>query len=228
MLKIHAAGGRLCDGITRRDVLHAGGLGLFGLSLPDLLAAQASPAAKGKRAKACIVLFLMGGPPQHSTWDPKPDADAQIRGDFKPIATNVPGIQIGELMPQLAKQADRLCILRAMSTMDNAHSSSGYYMMTGRPHVPMNFENANPGAPNDWPVMGGVVQRLLRGGHELPASVRLPHRIFNTDGSVWPGQDAGFLGRTADPWLLRCEPAAPGMKIQDFGLPADVPVVAPR
>ena len=226
MLTIRASGGRLCDGLTRREVLHAGSLACLGLSLPELLTAQAqanAPRGKDKRAKSCIVLFLMGGPPQHSTWDPKPDTTDQIRGEFKPIATNVPGIQISELLPRLARQADRLCILRAMSTMDNAHSSSGYYMMTGQPHVPMNFENANPGAPNDWPVMGGVVQRLLRGGRELPAAVRLPHRIFNTDGSVWPGQDAGFLGRNADPWLLRCEPASPGMKLQDFSLPADVP-----
>jgi hypothetical protein len=224
MLTLRATGGRLCDGVTRRDVLHAGSLGLLGLSFPSLLAAQVeSPRKRGKQAKSCIVLFLMGGPPQHSTWDPKPEATEQIRGAFKPIATNVCGIQIGELMPRLARQAHRLCILRAMSTMDNAHSSSGYYMMTGTPHIPMNFENANPGAPNDWPNIAGVVQRLRAEGRDLPAAIRLPHRIFNTDGSVWPGQDAGFLGRNADPWLLRCEPAAPGMKLQDFSLPVDVP-----
>lgn len=224
MFTIRASGARLCDGLTRREVLQVGGLGAFGLSLPQLLAAQGRAAEQpGKRARACIVLFLMGGPPQHSTWDPKPDTPDQIRGEFKPIATAVPGIQVCELMPKLARQMSRISILRAMSTMDNAHSSSGYYMMTGRPHVPMNFENANPGAPNDWPTLGGVVQRLKGGGRELPQAMRLPHRIFNTDGSVWPGQDAGFLGRNADPWLLRCEPASPGGKIQDFSLPIDVP-----
>lgn len=224
MLTLRATGPRLCDRLTRRDMLHAGGLGLLGLSLPDLLRQQAHAAPGGKtRTKSCIVLFLMGGPPQHSTWDPKPDAPAQIRGDYKPIDTVVPGIQIGELLPRLARHTDKLCLLRAVSTGDNAHSSSGYYMLTGRPHLPMNTENANPGPPNDWPFMGAVVQRLRPGRGALPASVRLPNRIFNTDGSVWPGQDAGFLGRSTDPWLLRCEPASPQFHVPEFSLSADIP-----
>jgi hypothetical protein len=230
MLTIRAKGARLCDGLTRRDVLHVGGLGTLGLSLPQLLRGRAEAAAaelpgpRRGRARSCILLFLMGGPPQHSTWDPKPDAPAEVRGAIRPIATAVPGLQIGELMPRLARLADRLCVLRAVSTRDNAHSSSGYYMMTGQPHQPMNVENANPGAPNNWPTLGAIVQRLRGASGTLPAAVRLPHRIFNTDGSVWPGQDSGFLGRTADPWLLRCEPASPRYAIPEFSLAADVPL----
>ncbi|MFO0965657.1 MAG: DUF1501 domain-containing protein [Gemmataceae bacterium] len=223
MLTLRANGPRLCDGLSRRDILHAGGLGLLGLSLPELLRAQAhASAATPRRARACILLFLMGGPPQHSTWDPKPDAPAEVRGEFGPMRTNVSGIQICELMPRLAQRADKLCILRAVATDDNAHSSSGYYMMTGVPHAPKNVENANPGAPNNWPNLGGIMQKLRGGSAAFPAAVRLPHRIFNTDGSVWPGQDAGMLGRSADPWLLRCEPATTG--IADFSLAADVPL----
>jgi hypothetical protein len=175
-------------------------------------------------AQSCIVLFLMGGPPQHSTWDPKPDAPPEIRGDFGPTSTNVPGIQICSLLPRLARQVDRLCLLRAMSTGDNAHSSSGYYMMTGVPHAPLNAENVNPGAPNDWPTLGALVRRLRgdRGG--MPAAVRLPMHIFNTDSSVWPGQDAGFLGRASDPWLFRCDPASPEFTLSEFMLTADVPL----
>src|SRR5258708_24318162 len=105
MLNLHASGVRLCDGLTRRDMLRAGSLGFLGLSLPDLLRTQQMQAAEkrpaSRKAKACIVLFLMGGPPQHSTWDPKPDAPAEIRGEFKPIATSVPGLQVCELMPRL-------------------------------------------------------------------------------------------------------------------------------
>jgi Protein of unknown function (DUF1501) len=229
MLTVRDRGTRLCDGVTRRDALHVGGLGLLGLSLPELLrsrAAATEPAGqrRGARAKSCILLFLMGGPAQHSTWDPKPNAPAEIRGEIRPIATSVPGIHIGELMPRLAQQADKLCILRAVSTSDNAHSSSGYAMMTGQPHQPTNSENANPGPPNNWPSLAGVVQRLRGTPGTLPAAVRLPHRIFNTDGSVWPGQDAGFLGRSADPWLLRCEPASPRYRIPEFSLAADVPL----
>ncbi len=177
------------------------------------------------RAKRCIVLFLMGGPPQHSTWDPKPEASEEIRGVYKPISTAVPGTQICELMPQTAKLTDRIAILRAMSTGDQAHSSSGYAMLTGHPHQPLNFENANPGPPNDWPTFGAVVQYLKRGQYVLPPSVRLPHHIFNTDQSVWPGQDAGFLGPAADPWLFRCEPASRNFQIPEFQLPADTPLV---
>jgi hypothetical protein len=217
--------------MSRREVLHAGGLGLFGLSLPELLRGRSLAAANppvsreilAGRAKACIVLFLMGGPPQHSTWDPKPDAAAEIRGEVSPIATSVPGLHMGELMPRLAQEADKLCVLRAVSTNDNAHSSSGYYMLTGQPHMPMNVENANPGAPNNWPTLGGVVTRLRRGPGALPAAVRLPHRISNTDGSVWPGQDAGMLGRNADPWLLRCEPGSSQFRVPEFSLDVHVP-----
>jgi hypothetical protein len=228
MLHLLAKGPRLCDGLTRREILRVGGLGLLGLSLPELLrnqqavAANRSSALPRGRAKSCIVLFLMGGPPQHSTWDPKPEAPAQIRGDFGPIATRVPGLHIGALMPRTARLMDTICVLRAVSSNDNAHSSSGYYMMTGQPHQPMNSENANPGPPNNYPNMGGIVRRLKQGQGGLPAAITLPHRIFNTDGSVWPGQDAGMLGRNADPWLFTCQPGAPNFRINEFNLAVDV------
>jgi hypothetical protein len=217
---------RLCDRLSRREVFRAGGLAALGLSLPTLLrdrAAAAPGRGKAGRARNCIVLFLMGGPPQHSTWDPKPDAPAEVRGEFGPTDTNVPGVRVCTLLPNLARHADKLCLLRAMSTGDNAHSSSGYYMLTGMPHAPLNAENVNPGPPNDWPNLGAVVRRLRgdRGG--LPAAVRLPMHIFNTDSSVWPGQDAGALGRAADPWLFRCDPASPAFRIPEFTLAADVP-----
>lgn len=218
MLNICTNGPRLCDALTRREMLRIGGLGLLGLTLPQQLRAAGS----NRRAKSCILLFLMGGPPQHSTWDPKPDATAEVRGPIGPISTNVPGIQIGELMPRLATQMDKIAILRAVSTGDNAHSSSGYYMMTGKPHQPMNFENANPGAPNNWPTLGAIVQRLRGNAGSVPGAVRLPHRIFNTDGSVWPGQDSGFLGSGADPWLLNCVPGN-SMRVSEFSLSADLP-----
>ncbi len=222
MLTLRTDGPRLCDRLSRREMLHIGGLGIMGLTLPNLLRAQTA-ARVGRRAKSCIVLFLMGGPPQHSTWDPKPDAPPEVRGPFAPIATSVPGIRISELMPRLAQRMDKLAILRAVSTGDNAHSSSGYYMMTGVPHQPMNVENANPGAPNNWPTLGAIVQGVRGNSGPAPNAIRLPHRIFNTDGSVWPGQDSGFLGRDADPWLLRCEPGAATMRVSEFSMSAEVP-----
>lgn len=227
MLRFLGEGSRLCDGRSRREILRVGGLGLLGagLNLPDLARGSARPDLAGGsfgRAKSCIVLFLMGGPPQQSTWDPKPDAPAEVRGDFGPIATNVPGLAISSLLPLTARQMDKVCLLRAMSTGDNAHSSSGYYMLTGRPHAPQNVENANPGAPNDSPSLGSLVGKLGPGRGPLPGSITLPHRIFNTDGSVWPGQDAGFLGRGADPWLLNAVSTPEGYRVREIDLPVDL------
>ena len=125
-------------------------------------------------------------------------------------------------MPLTAARMDQLAILRSVVTGDNAHSSSGYYMMTGQPHIPQNRENANPGSPNDWPTLGAVIQHLAPDSRLLPPAVRLPHHIFNTDGSVWPGQDSGWLGHASDPWLLNCEPASPTMVLPQFQLHADV------
>ena len=232
MLSLRSSGIRLCDRFTRREVMRIGGLGAGGLSLGQLLSTspvhgkELRPSVvykpSGGKAKSCIVLFLVGGPPQHSTWDPKPEAPPEIRGEIDSIETCVPGIRFSELMPKLAQRADQLAVLRAVSTNDNAHSSSGYYMLTGQPHAPMNAENVNPGAPNDWPSWAAVVQRLTPGNRDMPTSVRLPQHIFNTDGSVWPGQDGGMLGRIADPWLFRCAPASPDYRVTEFQLPADV------
>lgn len=230
MLRLLGPGVRLCDGWSRREILRIGGLGCLGagLNLADLAGAEVPAATPMQvdssfgRAKSCIVLFLMGGPPQHSTWDPKPDAPAEVRGDLGPISTTVPGLSICELMPKTAMVADKLCLLRAVSTQDNAHSSSGYYMLTGRPHQPMNFENANPGPPNDAPSLGAMLGRLRSARGDLPPSITLPNRIVNTDGSIWPGQDAGFLGRAQDPWLLNARLTPEGYRIQEVDLPAEL------
>ena len=230
MRRLLGIGDTLNNGWNRREVIRVGSLGLLAAGwnragLPGEAARTDGTKTNARgfgRAKSCIFLFLMGGPPQHSTWDPKPDAPGEVRGDFKPIATTVPGMSLSELLPRTALVADKICILRAVSTGDNAHSSSGYYMLTGRPHQPMNFENANPGAPNDAPSLGALFGRIGRSRGGMPASITLPHRIFNTDGSVWPGQDAGFLGRSADPWLLNARLDPEGYRIQEIDLPADL------
>jgi hypothetical protein len=220
MLSIHNPGHALCDGLTRREWLRIGGTGLAGLTLPDLLRARS--AGREGKAKACIVFGCIGGPPQHETWDPKPDAPAEIRGEFKPIATSVPGIQVGELMPRTAALMNRICALRAVVTNDNAHSSSGYYMLTGEPHRPPNVESARVGAPNNYPGLGAVV-RSLRPGGGLPAAVTLPEHIWNDGNFPWPGQDGGLLGRRADPWLILCDPSARDFGVSGLALPDDVP-----
>ncbi len=213
---------QLCDRITRREWLRIGGLGMCGLTLPTLLQAQASTTSHAGRAKSCIVMCFLGGPPQQETWDPKPDSPAEARGDLRPMQSNVPGILVGELMPRTAQQLDKIAVLRAMVTNDNAHSASGYYMTTGHPHLPQGVENARPGAPNDWPSLGALVRRVVPGQGGLPSAITLPEQSANDGNLTWPGQDAGFLGRAADPWLIHCDPCAPAFNIEGVALPADV------
>jgi hypothetical protein len=230
MFSIHDEGTRLCDGLNRREWLRIGGLGAFGLSLPSLLEARQAAAPVGvsgafAKAKACIVLFLMGGPPQHETWDPKPAAPVEIRGDLKPIASSIRGLRVGELMPRVARLAHRCAVLRAVSTNDNAHSSSGYWMLTGTPHQPLQVENAKPGAPNDWPCFGAVVKKLRGSKGSLPAAITIPEHIWNTGRLDWPGQNAGFLGRAYDPWLLTCDPNAADFQVPGLAMPGDLPAL---
>src|SRR5262245_36808236 len=144
MLRICDEGIRLCDGLNRREWLRVGGIGVGGLSLASLSAARSSAAAARSsaaaarssgavpsagrsgslgKAKSVIVFGLVGGPPQHETWDCKPDAPAEIRGEFKTIASKTPGLFVGELMPKTAQLTDKIAVLRAVVTNDNAHSS---------------------------------------------------------------------------------------------------------
>src|SRR5690349_9679716 len=135
MFSIHDQPATLCDGITRRELLRVGGLSALGLSLPSLLGSPAQAAdtrAGGStfgRAKNVIFLWLQGGPPQHETFDPKPDAPAEIRGEFKPIATNVPGIQFCELLPRTAAIADKLAVVRSLCTHTDLHDASAYWVL---------------------------------------------------------------------------------------------------
>lgn len=217
--------------LSRREWLRVGGIGVTGLTLPVLAASQAAakPARVGVgnafgKAKSVIVIFLGGGPPQHETWDPKPEAPAEIRGGFGTIATRTPGLSVGELMPMTAQLTDSIAVLRAMVTNDHSHSSSGYQMMTGVPHVPLGVENAVSKAPNLAPHWGAVAKYVRQ--HKpsaFPPSITLPTRIANTGEVVWPGQIGGILGPKYDPWLLTCDPSQPNFTIPDLALPPDLP-----
>lgn len=220
MFRILDGGATLCDGLTRRQWLAIGGLAALGGN------AKAKPSTARSRAfgkaKSVIVLFLTGGQPQHDTWDPKPDAPDTIRGESRPIATSLPGLFVGELMPKTAAITHHTCVLRAMSTFDNSHSSSAYWMHTGYPHTPLGVENARPGAPNNAPCLAAVVKTLRPGRGHLPTAITLPERIVNNPNLPWPGQDGGALGRAADPWLLTCDPSAATFQIPELALPPNV------
>src|SRR3954467_2648515 len=128
---------RVAQDRSRREFLRAGGLGLFGLGLPTLLKARGMSARRAEgtfgRAKACIVLFMWGGPAQQETWDLKPDAPDGVRGEFRPIATEVPGIAISEHFPGLARQTRRLAIIRSVHHGDVNHTTATHELLTGRP-----------------------------------------------------------------------------------------------
>lgn len=225
MIQLLDHGVRLCDGWTRRDWLRVGGIGLGGLTLPQLLHARAPAAQSGKqrRARSVIVLFNGGGIPHHESFDPKPDAPATARGDFNAIATRTPGVQFGELIPRTAQLSQHIAVIRTMVTGDNAHSSSGYQMLTGMPHIPLNRENAGPGKPNDFPSLNALVQALRPAQHGLPSSIVLPRLMANNGGQdPWPGTDAGLLGRKYDPWFLVCDPSNPKFQAPGSDLPTEV------
>lgn len=220
MLSILNKGTRLCDGISRRELMRVGSLTLGGLSLPQLLAAKevAQPAPVSDkafgRAKNVIFLYLAGGPPQHETFDPKPGAPDGIRGPFKPISTNIPGIQFCELLPRTAAMTDKLAICRSMATDDNVHSSSGAWVLTGYKY---RGPNARTIQPTDWPYFGSVIKQL-KPGETLPAltSVWLPD-VMRLNENVTPsGQTAGFLGAQWNPEVFVGDPAEPTYEIESL------------
>src|SRR3954454_18127531 len=200
MFAIHDRPIQLCDGISRRELLRIGGLSTLGLSLPTLLQARTQTSVNKVhgstfgRAKNVIYLWLQGGPPQHETFDPKPDAPAEIRGPFKPIATNVPGIRFCELLPRTARHADKLAVVRSLSTRDDNHDVSGYWLLTGYPYGP---GSARQIKPTDWPYFGSLV-KLLAPSKKLPAltSVWLPDVMRLNDNVTPAGQTAGFLSKS--------------------------------
>lgn len=203
---------------TRRQILEVGGISLLGLSWPKLLHAvdssRSESAARGSfgRARSCVVIFLWGGPGQQDLWDLKPAAPAEIRGEFRPVATNVPGIQIGELLPALAQQADKFTIVRSVSHRDSEHGSAAYMALTGHPH-PLPVTNT-PARPEDFPTYGAVVKRLQRRRGAIPEAVSLGPQMHQGNRPPLAGQNAGFLGRAFDPFRVAEDPAEQDFQVQ--------------
>src|SRR5437764_12048352 len=211
---------RACDGPTRREVLQLGAAGALGLSLDRF--AHAQPRAR-PRARACILIYLFGGPSQLETFDLKPDAASHIRGEFRPIATRAPGVRICEHLPRLAQQADKFCLLRGMWHEHPRHGWGLYYMLTGRRHSRPDLDA--PPTPDDFPGVGALVSKLGSPSREMPPAVTLPrwNRFLDLPND-YAGEKAGFLGSSYDPWMVRAAPDGMAFRLDELALPADVPI----
>jgi uncharacterized protein (DUF1501 family) len=199
-----------CDGLTRRDFLHAGALSALGLTLPGFLAARAAAGSPDPDIN-CIMLFLVGGPSQLDTWDPKPDAPDEVRGPFKAIDTNVSGIRVSEIFPQMARHADKYSLIRSVYHTATAVHDTGHQMMqTGRLFT----------GGVEHPHVGCVLTYLKGPRADVPPHVLVPKPIGRTGGNLPHGQTAGYLGKQYDPFVLNADPNDPKFTVPDL-LPPD-------
>jgi uncharacterized protein (DUF1501 family) len=201
-----------CDGIARRDFLRLGAAGVFGLglTLPEILARQARVADKRRASRdvSLIFLFLHGGLSTIDTFDLKPDAPAEFRGEFNPIATNVNGIRIGEHLPKLARHMDKLALIRSFRHHNSDHGAADHYMLTG--YFPQAGFNPTLNPNNQKPAYGAVLARKLGPAGSVPPYVCLP--------KMHPSTGSAYLGAAAAPFVVDADPNAP-----DFAVPDVVP-----
>lgn len=170
-------------------------------------------------AKSCIVIFQFGGPGQQDLWDLKPDAPAEVRGDFQPIDTSVPGIRISEKLPLLAAQMDKAAILRSVTHTDFEHGSASYTALTGHPH-PKPGTNT-PASKDDFPTYGAVIARTHPTSRPVPSAAVLGPVMHQGNRPPMAGQNAGFLGEAFDPYRIDGDPNAGDFEVTGLSLPAD-------
>lgn len=215
---------RLADGCpefrrgsaSRRDVLKIGTIAACGLSLPELLAAE-SALSSGIPARAKSVLFFhhYGAPSHIDTFDPKPEAPVEIRGEFSAIPTVVPGWNVTDIMPQIAKVCDRLTVIRSMHHRTANHNPAVYLAITGRTST---RDQVQVGATSeDWPNYGAVLSKFTTSDGSLPVAVQVPHRAFDQVYTC-PGQTGGMLGSAHDPLIIERDPSKPNFRVDEIGL----------
>lgn len=207
MFELMSGSNRSCDGITRRDVLRIGSLAALGLGLPDLLRAKAHGAAPAKDV-SCILLWLQGGISHVDSFDPKPDAPAEIRGEFGVIDTNVAGIRVCDPLPKLARHQDKYSILRSLNPRNGSHGVADAYMMSGHPF--------NPSIT--YPAFGAVVSKEHGDRRSMPPYVQVGQAIDQRFG----GGVAGYLGDQYSPFVLPGDPSSPYFTVRDVTLPGGV------
>ena len=199
--------------MTRRRVLQAGAIGLLGLGSHHLAAlrglAEGAPSgAPRARARSVIFVFLSGGLAQHESFDMKPEAPIEIRGEFRPIPTQSDGIQICEHLPFLAQRSQKWALVRSLTHSSNDHSAGHHIMLTGRSELPPGFDVTKP-KESDWPSLAALASALLPRTNNLPPAIVLPDKIVHNSGRTIPGQFGGLLGAAKDPWFLEMSPYHP-------------------
>jgi hypothetical protein len=216
--------------LDRREMLRVGGLALTGLSLSQLLQqqAQAKPAGKSfGKAKSCILLYLSGAPSQLDTFDPKPDAPEDIRGEFKTIQTSLTGVRVSELLPRSAKWMHKVGMVHTMCHEHNDHGRGSYWMFTGQPY-PGSVSDVNSMSRADLPHIGSCVARVAPGEGPMFPFVMVPHRM-DVAGGRRAGQFAGSLGGKYDPLLTGGDPNNDKFKLDSLPLmPSEEPGVLQR
>ncbi len=202
-------------GVSRRELLQAGYSGLLGVGLSSVLGqrSQGAPAQRSEASrspKSVIIVFLTGACSHHDTFDMKLEAPAEIRGEFQPIATSIPGYSICEHLPQLAARANKYAVIRTLSHEDNNHLMSTHHVLTGQKQPGGFFDKI--ASRDDWPCYSSALSFLRRRDDGLPTGVNLP--TFLREGPlVWPGQHAGFLGQNFDPWQITGDPNKPDFRV---------------
>lgn len=196
---------RRCDGVSRRDFLRVGGLTALGLSLPDLLRLRRASATMSRepgRAKNCILIWLDGGPSHLETFDPKPDAPAEVRGPLGAIGTKLPGIYFSECMERTAERMERIAVIRSMTSPLGEHNFGTHYLLSGY----------KPTAAVEYPAFTSVATHLRGQQGALPANVAVPH--YRVGGGKFSG--AGYLPVQSAPFSLEADPSKPDFRVRDL------------
>jgi uncharacterized protein (DUF1501 family) len=206
-------------GLRRRELVQVGSSALLGLGLSSVLGAQSraveSSVTPNGKPKSVLIVFLTGAASHHDTFDLKPDAPAEIRGEFKPIATSIPGLHVCEHLPHLAARADKYAVLRTLSHNDNNHLMSTHHVLTGEMQPGGFFDKV--ASRDDWPDYAGALAFLKPRNDGLPSGVNLP-TFLQSNPLTWPGQHAGFLGPVYDPWQITGDPNKKGFRVDAISL----------
>jgi uncharacterized protein (DUF1501 family) len=221
-------GHRHAIGINRREMLQVGYSGLLGIGLSSLLGRPVAAASSGRsegtsssKPRSVILVFLTGAPSHLDTFDPKPDAPPEIRGEFKAIATSVPGLHVSEHLPRLADRAERYAVVRSLSHRENNHLVATHHVLTGNPQPGAFFDKV--ASRDDWPCYSSALDHLRPRQDGVPGGVNLP--TFLMEGPLtWPGQHAGFLGPKHDPWQISQDPNLANFRVESMRLAAGLDV----